>query len=255
LANTITSPQVKPSKAPAIIVAAICIIFALWSALWFWSAVLTVRPEAVITQWQQSADQNKEAIEPVLALKMIARLKQSIAINPLDANSHLLMAKYYQMLASTHPETSPSTNANVNTNQYTALAEQAYKKAIKHQPSWDYAWSELANFYSNQQPLNETKLITALSNAMILGPYESKSQQILIPLIFKHWPLITNNKQSKSQAQATKIIKHALKYSNALLTLNSAKKNQQLTTLAPLLTKQWHKNFAKKYLKEAANDK
>lgn len=246
MANTITFPQVKPSKAPAIIAAAICIIFALWSALWFWSAVLTVRPEAVITQWQQSADQNKAAIEPALALKMIARLKQSIAINPLDANSHLLMAKYYQLLANTNPD------SNSDTDQYITLTEQAYHNAIKHQPSWDYAWAELANFYSNQQPPNETKLITTLSNAMILGPYESKSQLILIPLIFKHWSLITNNKQN--QAQATKIIKHALKYSNALLTLNSAKKYQQLSTLAPLLTKQWHKNFAKKYLKEAAND-
>jgi len=53
-----------------------------------------VRPEAVITQWEQ----NKEEINQALAVQMIARLKQSIAINPLDANNHLLIARYYEVL-------------------------------------------------------------------------------------------------------------------------------------------------------------
>lgn len=245
----------KHSKIPSIIAAVICLIFALWSILWFWSAVLTVRPEKVITQWEEK----KENIEPELAQTMITRLKQSIAINPIDANSYLLMAKYYQLLE--HSEKEANTEANIeanieenkNTSPYNTLAEQAYINAIKHQPSWDYAWAELAQFYSNQQTLNEAKLKTALSNAMLLGPYENKSQLILIPLIFKHWPLIANNK--KDQRQAIELINHAFKYANAQLILNSAKKHQKLTILAPLLTKQWHKNVAIKFLKETDNDK
>lgn len=241
----------KHSKIPSIIAAVICLIFALWSILWFWSAVLTVRPEKVITQWEEK----KENIDPELAQTMITRLKQSIAINPIDANSYLLMAKYYQLLE--HSDKEANTEANIeenkNTSPYNTLAEQAYINAIKHQPSWDYAWAELAQFYSNQQTLNETKLKTALSNAMLLGPFEQKSQPILIPLIFKHWSIIANNKED--MAQATKIIKLALKFSNSLLTLNSAKTYQKLAEITPLLTKQWHKNFAKKYLKEIANDK
>ncbi|MCI2285483.1 hypothetical protein L3081_21395 [Colwellia sp. MSW7] len=239
--------QTAHSKIPSIIAAVICLIFALWSTLWFWSAVLTVRPETVITQWEEK----QEEIKPELAQKMIARLKQSIAINPIDANSHLLMAKYYQWLAN-NSSSAKTNNINISKNQYTALAEQAFKNAIKHQPSGYYAWAKLAQFYSNQQPLNQAKLKPALSNAMLLGPFEQRSRLILIPLLFKHWSLIANN--TEDMAQATKIIKLALKTSNSLLTLNSAKTYQKLAEITPLLTKQWHKNFAKKHIKETAND-
>lgn len=203
----------------------------------FWSSVITVRPEAIITQWEQ----NKEEINQALAITMIARLKQSIAINPLDANSHLLLARYYEALTNSEPS------------QYTELAEKTYKIAIKHQPSWDYAWAKLALFYSDQQQFNEINLMHALSKTMLLGPYERENQKVIIPLLFKHWSLIANNKQA--QTQAIKIIKHALKYhTHALLTLNSAKKYQRLTELSPLLTKQWQKNRLKKYLRETANE-
>ena len=218
-----------------------CITFALGSMILFWSSVITVRPEAVITQWEQ----NKEEIDQALAITMIARLKQSIAINPLDANSHLLLARYYETLTNSETNSKP--------NQYTELAEQSYKIAIKHQPSWDYAWAKLASFYSDQQQLNEINLMHALSKAMLLGPYERENQKVIIPLLFKHWSLIANNKQA--QTQATKIIKHALRYYNHThLTLNSAKKYQRLTELSPLITKQWQKNRLKKYVREAADD-
>ena len=200
-----------------------------------------MRPEAVITQWEK----NKQEVNQELAMKMVTRLKQSLAINPLDANSHLLMARYYEVLTNGEPNTEP--------NQYKKLAEQAYKSVIKDQPSWDYAWAKLASFYSNQQSLNEIDLMHALSKAMLLGPYERENQKVIIPLLFKHWSLIANNNQV--QTQATKIIKHALKYGTyARLTLNSAKKYQRLTELAPLLTKKWHKNRLNKYLREAPND-
>ena len=222
-----------------------CITFALGSMILFWSSVITVRPEAVITQWEQ----NKEEIDQALAITMIARLKQSIAINPLDANSHLLLARYYETLTNSETNTKP--------NQYTELAEQSYKIAIKHQPSWDYAWAKLASFYSDQQQqqqqLNEINLMHALSKAMLLGPYERANQQVIIPLLFKHWSLLESNKQAHTQA--TKIIKHTLRYySYAYLTLASANKYQRLTELAPLITKQWQKNRLKKYVREAADD-
>ena len=218
-----------------------CITFALGSMILFWSSVITVRPEAVITQW----DQNKEEIDQALAITMIARLKQSIAINPLDANSHLLLARYYETLTNNKPNTELS--------KYSDLAEKSYKIAIKHQPSWDYAWAKLASFYSDQQQLNEINLMHALPKAMLLDPYERANQQVIIPLLFKHWSLIANNKQA--QTQATKIIKHALRYyPHSSLTLSSAKKYQRLTELAPLITKQWQKNRLKKYVREAADD-
>lgn len=232
----ITTLQATPSKLPSIISAVICIIFALLSLFLFWSSVLTVRPEAVITQWEQ----NKKEVNQELAITMIARLKQSIAINPLDANSHLLIAKYYEILALTKP------------NKYAELAENEYKQTIKHQPSWGYAWGKLAKFYNNQEQLSEANFMYALSKAMLLGPYERKNQAVMIPLLFKHWSLIKNSKQK----QAKKLIKHAVKYSNEhfLLSLNIAIKNKQLEILAPLLTKEWHKDTVIKYLKEETNE-
>lgn len=242
---SITSLPQQYSKAPTIVAAVMCITFALGSILLFWSSVITVRPEAVITQWEQ----NKEEINQALAITMIARLKQSIAINPLDANSHLLLARYYEALINSEVNNKPITKKN----QYTELAQQEYEKAIKQQASWDYAWAKLASFYSNQQSLNEINLMRALSTAMLLGPYERENQQVIIPLIFKHWSLIANNKQA--QTQAIKIIKHALSfYPHAPLILSSANEYQRLTELAPLITKQWHKNRLNKYLREAAHE-
>ena len=234
--------------------AAICIALTLWSALWFWSAVLTVRPEAVLTQWQENSNDNakaevkaenlKEEYNQALALKMIARLEQSIAINSLDANSHLLMASYYEILANNTPS---------EYEKFTKLAATSYQQATHHQPSWDYAWAKQARFYSNRLPINQTAVEHALSKAMLFGPYEQKNQEILIPLIFKHWSLLFENK--KNHNQAIKIIRHALKfYKHAHLTLDSAKKYQRLIEIEPLLTQQWHKNRLKKYLREAVYD-
>ncbi|MBL0709550.1 MAG: hypothetical protein JJV99_00835 [Colwellia sp.] len=45
-------------------------MFALWSAAWFWASVLTVRPESIITQWEQ----NEENSDQELALSMLARV-------------------------------------------------------------------------------------------------------------------------------------------------------------------------------------
>jgi hypothetical protein len=259
----ITTSQSKGFNLPAITAITVCILFALWSGLWFWASALTVRPETVINQWEQNLANNTAALsleasteQQALAHKMIDRLKRSITINPLDANSHLLLARYYEALANINTNASSNniSSNNDSPNQYNSLAEQAFKSAIKHQPSWDYAWDKLANFHSNTQASNDTILLHALTNAMQLGPYEIKSQQILIPLIFKHWPLITNSQEIQNQTQATEIIKQALKYSHARLVLNSAKKHQQLTVLAPLVTKQWHINYVHKYLKEASNE-
>lgn len=257
--------QTTHSKIPSIIAAVICLGFATWSILWFWSAVLTVRPDTIITQWEKQqwkqtqlkatkVQQTPAPIDQALANNMIARLKQSLAINPLDANTHLLLARFYEQLAQTN-----TTNTTNQQNQYSQLAEASYKLATQHQPSWDYAWARLANFYSNQPKLKIKELTNALTNAIFLGPYEKHNQHIIIPLIFKHWSLLLQTQQTEqseqsqthTKTQITNILKQALKSSYALLTLDSAKKYQQLKELEPLLTKQWHINRLNKYLREA----
>jgi tetratricopeptide (TPR) repeat protein len=184
---------------------------------------------------------------------MITRLEQSIAINPLDANSHLLMARYYEALAHNRPPKESNDTKKIKSINYSEQAEKEYKLTIKHQPSWDYAWAKQAYFYSNQAELSETDFIHAISKAMLLGPYEKQTQLIIIPLIFKHWTLVVKNKEIKERA--IKIIKHTLKHDNlTVFTIDSAKKHQKLKELAPLLTKQWHKNKLQRYLKEVTNE-
>jgi len=210
----------------------ICFIFSIWSALWFVTSVLTLRPETLITQWEIQP----EKLDTELADKMIIRLKRSVKLNPINAKTHLLLAKYYEILSNNNPE-------------YKNLAEQTYKNTIEHQPTLDYAWARLANFYSKQETIDKNKLLYALSNSMLIGPYERENQKVIIPLIFKHWNLIAESKQNTYQA--TKIIKHGLHYgTHSKIILHSAKNYQQLAVLAPMLTKKWHKDFVYKHLKE-----
>jgi hypothetical protein len=242
----------KGSKFLAISAGLICLALALCSALWLWSSVLTVRPEQVISQWEK--DQTTINIE--MAESFIPRLERSIALNPLDANTSFLLARLYELLAKTQ-----------NKHKYSTLAENGYKAAIKKQPTWDYAWAKLANFYSNLVDINSAtksqmsqiahsqKLTQALMQAIKLGPYEDKNQKLIIPLIFKHWFILqaetANRNQLQKQVKAT--IKHALKYhSNALLTLDSAKKYNKLEELGPLLEQKWHINRLNKYKKQLA---
>ncbi|MGV2870713.1 hypothetical protein [Colwellia sp. E150_009] len=265
--QTKQASQTTHSKIPSIIAAVTCLSFAIWSILWFWSAVLTVRPETIITEWEKHQREENQPteqqaiVDETLANSMVARLKKSLAINPLDANSHLLLARFYEQLIKTD-----TTNT---TNQYTQLAEASYQLATQHQPTWDYAWARLANFYSNQTETNaininhelKNALENALTNAIFLGPYEKRNQHIIIPLIFKHWSLLQQEQQTElsqqsqqAKNQITKVIKKALQTSYALLTLDSAKKYQRLKELEPLLTKQWHINRLNKYLREASNE-
>lgn len=234
--------QKKHSKIPSIIAAVICLFFALWSILWFWSAVLTVRPEAVINQWEKTQqetaqkDQTQNTIDEALANTMIDRLKQSLAINPLDANSHLLLARFYEQLA------------NINTTkQYLKLAEQSYKLATLHQPNWDYAWARLANFYSKNK--QDYLAINAINNAIETGPFERDSQEIIIPLLFKYW---TNNKTNSTlnYKKAKEVIQHIMKFHiHTQLAINSARTYGELSTLLHLAYYKNHQLIIKKLLK------
>jgi hypothetical protein len=228
--------QFEKHKIYSIFVTVILIVFSLWSALWACSSFLTARAETIIIRWEQ--DNNKE-FNKVIALEMLKKLKQSIAINPLDANTYLLIARYYDALSCN------------KLNDYSIHAEQAYTNAITFQPSWDYAWAKKADFYSNQPKLNQTAFMQALSQAILFGRYETKTQQVIIPLIFKHWSLL-----NKQKPQAIQIIKHALKFHiYANFVLQAAKKYKRLTVLSPLITKTWQKKQLREYLKEKINTK
>jgi hypothetical protein len=231
----------KNKNTATLFVGIVCLVLAIWSVLWFWASILTVRPEKIVTQWEQG----KLIFDEQLASELIAPLKQSLAINSLDANTQMILARIYERLAN---------NSDKKQLDYNALAEQQYNKAILNQPTWDYAWARLANFYNRQQTTNtinrEELVVGALTKAIDLGPYETNTQKMTIPLIFEHWKLLAS---SKNGAQMEKVIQHALKYhTNALLTLDSAKQHEKLDVLEPLLSQQWHINRLKKYRNEIA---
>jgi len=222
----------------AVTSAVVCLTFALLSAVWFWALILTVRPETVITRWEQ---EYTGQIDQNLAQDMLYRLTKSVAINPLDANSYLLMASYYELLSEFEPI------------KYADEAELSYKLAIRYQPTWEYSWARLASYYSSQHKFNEEAFIHAFLNSVLSGPYEQKSQKIIIPLIFKHWEVL--QKYEKEKALALNIIAHALKYyRNAEITLNYAYKYRQLKVVEPLTTELWHISKLNQFKKEIANE-
>ena len=234
--------RISSGRSLTILLGIVCLILAVWSAIIVWSTILTIRPEKTITYWQK----NNSEFNLVLANKMITRLKRSISLNPSDANTHLVLAQFYQYLTQSDTNEIPKKN----TKQNNLLAEQEYKEAIENQPSWDYAWAKLANFYSKRKDINDESLISAISQAMLLGPYEGRTQKIIIPLIFKHW----HSLQISHKRQLTQLIKVALKgYTSSLLILDSANKYNKLNDLMPLLEKKWHKDRVEKYMKQSMN--
>jgi hypothetical protein len=245
----------------------VCIVLAISASLWFWSTLITIRPLKLITAWEQ----NDVTFEQPLAIKLIPRLEQSLAINPLRAESYLTLARLYEQLAynselynhnntgnadTTNKANGPTPNQQQNrsqgTNQkYLNLAELNYKKAIQQQPTWHYPWARLAALYS-QNHRQKKLTLQVLRQAMLLGPYENETQKILIPLIFEHWTLL--NEMFANIDQMNKILRHALKFNiSAHVVLHAAKQFNKLDELAPLLSKKWHKNWVKKFQRELAN--
>ncbi len=220
--------KVNAFNVARLVSALVCVVFALWSVLWLWAALLTVRAEKLITLWeQQPGDFN-----PQQAVQLTPRIKQSLLLNPLDANTHFLLARLYELVGNDD------------------FAEEQYQIALYRQPSWDYAWAKLANFYSQMdvanKPEQEQLALQALMQAMALGPYELATQQVVIPLIFKYWQPIALAPNIESRA--LQILGHALQYdANADLTLNTAKQYKNLTILEPLLNNESQRNTLSRY--------
>lgn len=169
---------------------------------------------------------------------MIARLKQSIAINPLDANTHFILARFYEQLAFTEVNKKPQ--------EYIKLAEQEYKEAIINQPSWDYAWARLSVLYSKT---DQDKLaIISINNSIDFGPFERNTQQLVLPLLFKYWSW-KEESSILNHAKARLIISHIMKFHLHInLAINSAKKYNELSTLLPLAYYKNHQFKIKKLL-------
>jgi hypothetical protein len=240
----LTASHQNKNRNSAFLTAAIaCIILAVWSALWFWASLLTVNPENIITQWEQK----KIGFDKKLADQLVRPLKQSLSLNPLDANTDFLLARLYEQLAK---------HSGQKHQTYIGLAEQHYRKAILNQPTWDYAWAKLATLYSDQtrsyKKNNEKLTLQALMQAINLGPYERKTQELAIPLLFKYWHQLS--RFDKDNMQSTKVIKESLKHrSNAQLIIESTKQYDGFGILEPLLTQQWHVDSLIKFKQELTN--
>jgi hypothetical protein len=251
------SPRDNKISLLPLFVGLICIVLVIGSTLYFWSALITIRPLKIVTAWEQ----NGSAFEQTLAIQLIPRLEQSIAVNPLRAESYLTLARLYDQLAHNDGlvdkdigDKTDRTNISTQNQQlkqsYLNLAEVNYKNAIQQQPTWDYAWARLAAFYSHNNKQQKLTL-HVLNQAMLLGPYENETQKLIIPLIFEHGALVVEIAANREQAE--KIVRHALKFNtHDRLVLSVAKQFNKLDELAPLLSKQGHKNHLQKYQQELA---
>lgn len=195
--------------------ALVCAAFALWAATWTLAALLTVRAERLVDRWEQRPG----SFDATIARELMPRIERSIALNPLDADSHFLLARIHERLGDT------------------ALAERQYREALSRQPTWGYAWARLAGLYDARQsddPMSVEKMSHALHQAMNLGPYELTTQRVIIPLIFKHWEKVSDT--NACVVQATAILHYALRYkTNSTITLDAAKRYDKLGLIEPLI--------------------
>ncbi|XPF95050.1 hypothetical protein ACM9HF_03305 [Colwellia sp. RE-S-Sl-9] len=237
------SPQPKSFQIKKILVVFTCVFLAFWCLLWAWASLTTIRVEQVITQWEQ----NKKTFSVEESHTFELRLKRSLTLNPLSANTHLLLGRLYEQQAiNILDQSQKSTIEN---------AEKYYILALKKQPTWDYAWAKLANYYSHEQ-LNaygntniEKKLQEAINQTIFTGPYERKTQRVIIPLLFKHWSLIAGSPRTKVQAE--KVLLQSTQYRENLdLTLKSAKTYNKIHVLKPLLSDKKHIKILSKYQKQ-----
>ena len=227
----------------------ICVLLAFWSLLWAWASITTIRAEQVITQWEQ----NKKKFAVDESHRFEARLLNSLKLNPLSANTYLLLGRLYEQQA-----------VNLNSQaQRKAIenSEKYYLVTLKKLHTWDYAWSRLANFYSNfYGQLNsydninvEKKLQEAITQTIFIGPYELESQKTIIPLLFKHWELISKSNTTKEQAE--QILLHSTQYRESLYTtLTSAKRYNKIDVLTSLLTNKKHIQTLIHYQKQLEKD-
>ena len=114
-----------------------CLVLSCWCLLWAWASLTTIKVEKNIIQWEQ----NKAPFSAEQSITFELRLKRSLSLNPLSANTHLLLARLYEQQAINQLDSTQIQNIN--------NAEKHYLLALKKQPTWDYAWAKLAHFYSN----------------------------------------------------------------------------------------------------------
>lgn len=208
-----------------------CVILALWSCLFFGSAIISVRPVKEIQYWEQKT----RPVDTELAVRFIGRIKESILITPWNATNQITLARIYEQL---------NQNQLLNKNTHLIFAVKHYFEAIKLRPTDPYPWIKLALIYEN----SEVDLhYQALIKSMRLGPYDRVNQRAIIPQILKYWEKIVLKKHDKELA--INILKNSLKYhANSKITITNARINNKLAVLLPLTTHAWHNREIVKYL-------
>jgi tetratricopeptide (TPR) repeat protein len=186
------------------------------------ATIITIRPEKAIISWElesKTFDQN-------IAKNYITRLNKSLILNPDNSKTYLLLARLHELLAF-RGLTSNKKNFQ--------LAEEAYKGAITYQPTWDIAWVELANFYSETNQNKEA--IKALTQTIFLGPYEYDTQVKSFPLILKYWTEL--NSSSVNREQIKSILVHVFRFRHnkdyVFSLVLKSKDIEILQTIKPLL--------------------
>jgi len=175
----------------------------------FKADIVTVLPANLVSQWEKY-------IKPFSyqqAMQMISRLDDST--NTRDNN--FLKAKLFERIAK-------STKDPTERENFYLEAKNQYLSNTIIEPTNAMNWAKIA--YINNLMLKKNKQVIVLRNlflAIRLGPYEPKTQRVMVPLIFKYWSYIKADKDILIITKA--IIKHCLTYKvNADITRENAKK-------------------------------
>jgi len=199
------------------------LIFTLFSCAFisftiFRTDIVTVLPKNLVHQWEK----HLKPFSYQQAIQMIKRLDDSTKIQ----DHNLLKAKILEHLAK-------NTNEPIKREKFYIQAKKHYFSNTIIEPTKAINWAKIA--YINNLYFKKNKQEKVLSNlflAIKLGPYEPKNQRVIMPLIFKYWSDIKENKDILIITKS--IIKHCLTYKiNADIIYRSAKK---YNVIIPLIT-------------------
>ncbi|MEN9017399.1 MAG: hypothetical protein ABF331_02730 [Hellea sp.] len=212
------------------------IFFLLWvtykSVRVLYSGLITVNIKEEIIKYEKK---NKYTIENEKSL--ITRLERSIEISKNNVNSRLYLARLYILLSRKRNESQSLVNA-----------KRLLEINISVTPTNYINWVYLVKTIDYEKQPDEHK--SAIIKAIYLGKYESETQQVLIPTIFKVWGIMNENEKKETK----KMLTHALNnYAYADILIKNAKKYKKLEIILEIAKNPYHIARIEKYINHEKN--
>jgi len=158
------------------VLALFAVVAAAWAAAWGYANQQARAADDTMAHWESS-----HAVGGESEWASVERhLRRATRIDPFDADFAAALGRAYDWQASTQP---PYTRY---ARRYRGKAIGWYRRAVTLRPSWGFAWVHLAQAKVTNQEL-DAEAISALDNAIRLGPWEAGTQRKALRLGVLLW--------------------------------------------------------------------